>query len=243
MGFGWFKKQEKKDVLDLRVNTEEKITEPIEYQLSKNGIMVKIPLLSAEDSEKKIAQARTCAEADVPGLEHFVRMEDIVKSLIDITSAGFNSITGETNPNTASEYNEQGLALWRKISYVPDSVYWFHAAAKLEPTRAEPWLNLWFAHGIGARIFGQGGKKDQEEQWLRMADEFFDKARELNPELVRSERISGTFRKYATPPSITQMENEALEKLETITAKLNAVRRNTERATKNMKDFSAGWNF
>ena len=58
-----------------------------------------------------------------------------------------------------------------------------------------------------------------------MADKFFDKARELNPELVRSERISGTFRKHATPPSITQMEND------------------TERATKNMKDFSAGWHF
>ena len=174
MGFGWFKKQEKKDVLDLRwnlKNTEEKITESI-------------PLLTAEDCEKKIAQARACAEANVPGLEYFVKMEDIVECLIDINS--------KTGPNTASEYNEQGLALWRKMVNMPDSIYWFHAAAKLEPTRAEPWLNLWCAYLVAAKaVYGQIGKKDEEEKWRCKAVEFLDKAKELNPELVEAGTADG----------------------------------------------------
>ena len=171
MGFGWFKKQEKKDVLDLRwnlKNTKEKITESI-------------PLLTAEDCEKKMKQAKACAagmEFYEPEVEPFVKMEGIVECLIDINS--------KTGPNTASEYNEQGLALWRKTVNVPDSVFWFHAAAKLEPTRAEPWLNLWLAHRVGASVFGQVGKKDQEEKWRCKAVEFFDKARELNPKLVEA---------------------------------------------------------
>jgi len=174
MGFGWFKKQEKKDVLDLRVNARKKL-QGVDYPFPEIGEGA----LTVEDCEKKIAQARACAEAKWTGLGYMVTMENIVGCLIDINS--------KTGPNTASEYNAQGLVLWMTgMVNMPDSIYWFRAAAKLEPTRAEPWLNLWSAHGAIGQQLGMNGKKDLEEQYLRNAVEFFDKARELDPELVEA---------------------------------------------------------
>ena len=45
---------------------------------------------------------------------------------------------------------------------------------------------MWSAHDAIGQQLGMNGKKDLEEQYLRNAVEFFDKARELDPELVEA---------------------------------------------------------
>ena len=135
---------------------------------------------------------------EYPELNFFRDMDFAVELLIEI-----NSRRGV--PKTASAYNEYGLKIGRHHGIDdPKTIYWFYAAAELDPTRVEPLLNLWAVHmAIGLRFRKHEHTNHPldpewaEEKWfLPQANSYFEKAMVLDPGFVKT-----NFRRELDPRS------------------------------------------